>query len=150
WARGDLAAAYTLARALPAADRATTLAWYARLDPEPASPRAARAAEEALRATAGTLDLLPVIATVPLEHPDVARLADRLAEGSAKRALDLRLDRAKCDFDEQYISSADGVLLALAAEQAARKGERDKAVQRLASLLGVSYLSEHHAQATIH
>src|SRR5689334_8915810 len=79
WAQGRAKAVYALADALPPFDRASALAWYASLDPQPRSARAVRAATEALRGAVEPTDLVYVIAMVPLKDPEVLQIAKKVA-----------------------------------------------------------------------
>lgn len=131
WARGDVAPVYAIAGGLPVDRRASLLAWLAGQDPEPGAPRVGRAVKEALRLTAGSSALLPVLASMPLDRrPAVAALARRQTGGSV--VLSLRAGGEpwpQAELERLY----SGVLHALNAAALTERGRHEEADAALAA-----------------
>lgn len=131
WARGDVAPVYAIAGGLPIDRRGGLLAWLAGQDPEPGSALAGRAVKEALRATADSPALLPVLALVPLDdRAAVAAAARRQAGGSVVLALREGGEPwPQAELERLYA----GVLYALNAVALAERGRREEADGALAA-----------------
>lgn len=129
WSRGEYERVYAVSRWHDSPyTRASSLAWYAAIDPDPASARAVAAAREALTVKAMRTG---VLALVPLVEPAITSRVRALAEDSARAIPELRIDLTIPAAFETMLTRAQShersYLLACAAICAASTGDLDRA-----------------------